>query len=174
VSESVFIGLGANLGDREQALGRAVEALTRIDAVAVLRRSSLYESEPVGPPQPRFLNGVVEIDCGLSPQRLLSILKQVERDLGRTPSVRGGPRAIDLDILLWGQRLVADSHLQIPHLELHKRRFALEPLCELAPDLEHPVLKERLSRLLERLSPQGVVRVHSLEWPGNVAEEDAR
>jgi 2-amino-4-hydroxy-6-hydroxymethyldihydropteridine diphosphokinase len=171
VSDTVYIGLGTNLGDREAQLARAVETLHRIDAVAVSARSSLYDSAPMGPEQPRYLNAVVELECGLAPQRLLGILKQIELDLGRTSRERWGPRELDLDILLWPGRLVADPNLQIPHLELHKRRFVLEPLCEIAPELRHPVLGESVERLLAALSSQDVVRVDSPHWPVPVAEE---
>jgi 2-amino-4-hydroxy-6-hydroxymethyldihydropteridine diphosphokinase len=165
VSDSVYIGLGSNLGDREENLLRAVEALSRIDAVAVLGSSSLYESAPVGPAQPRFLNAVVRLECGLTPQQLLGILKHIEMDLGRTPSTRWGPRTIDLDILLWGDQVVADPGLQIPHVSLHNRRFALEPLCELDPDAWHPVLRARAQEMLSRLAPQDVVRYEAVRWP---------
>jgi 2-amino-4-hydroxy-6-hydroxymethyldihydropteridine diphosphokinase len=168
VSESVYIGLGSNQGDREGFLRQAVSALGSIDAAAVLGCSSLYDSAPVGPPQPRFLNAVVHLECGLSPQRLLTILKQIEQDLGRKQNVpRWSERAIDLDILLWDGRLIADANLQIPHLELHKRRFALEPLCELAPNIHHPLLGVRVTELLRNLGPQDVIRLESEQWSGS-------
>ncbi len=165
MNETVYIGLGSNLGDREAALLSALDALRRIDAVTVLRCSSLYESAPVGPPQPRYLNAVVELDCQLQPRQLLAILKQIERDLGRTPTNRWGPRAIDLDILLWVGRVVAEHDLQVPHLELHNRRFALEPLCELAPEAEHGVLGRPVFSLLLQLRHQDVTRLSSANWP---------
>jgi 2-amino-4-hydroxy-6-hydroxymethyldihydropteridine diphosphokinase len=175
VSERVYIGLGSNMGDREDALCRAVEALSRIDAVAVLRRSSLYDTAPIGPAQSRFLNAVVEIEAGLLPQRLFGILKQIEKDLGRMDSKRWAPRPIDLDILLWEGRLIAEPNLQVPHLEMHQRRFALEPLCELAAKLRHPVLDASMAELLLRLPPQDVVRVTSPVWESEDAlEEEAR
>ncbi|MFZ5468716.1 MAG: 2-amino-4-hydroxy-6-hydroxymethyldihydropteridine diphosphokinase [Myxococcota bacterium] len=165
MSEIVYIGLGSNLGDRERNLGWAAAALSRIDAAAVLSCSSLYDSAPVGPPQPRYLNAVVELECALSPQRLLTILKQIETDLGRTPAGRWAPRTVDLDILLWEGRVVADVNLQIPHLELHKRRFALEPLCELAPAAHHPLLGASVGELLAALGPQDVVRIDTALRP---------
>jgi 2-amino-4-hydroxy-6-hydroxymethyldihydropteridine diphosphokinase len=163
---NVYVGLGSNEGDRERHLVTALEALSRIDAVAVLRCSSLFDSAPVGPPQPRYLNAVVALDCGLPPQRLLTILQRIEQDQGRRREVtRWGPRTIDLDILVWEGEVIADPNLQVPHLELHKRRFALEPLVELAPDLRHPVLGTSMKELLARLDPQDVRRLSATQWP---------
>jgi 2-amino-4-hydroxy-6-hydroxymethyldihydropteridine diphosphokinase len=162
---NVYVGLGSNEGDREVQLVSALQALGRIDAVAVLGCSSLFDSAPVGPPQPRYLNAVVALDCGLSPQKLLGILKQIELDLGRRNGPRWGPRPIDLDILLWEGEVVADPNLQVPHLELHKRRFALEPLVELAPEARHPVLRVTMSELLHQLAPQDVRRLMATQWP---------
>ena len=165
MNATVYVGLGSNEGDREALLVAALGALSHIDAVAVLRCSPLFESAPVGPPQPRYLNAVVELECPLSPQRLLCILKQIEKDLGRDPAgPRWGPRPIDLDILLWEGEIVADPNLQVPHLELHKRRFALEPLVELAPRLEHPVLGQPVAELLAQLDPQDVQRCEATQW----------
>jgi 2-amino-4-hydroxy-6-hydroxymethyldihydropteridine diphosphokinase len=163
---NVYVGLGSNEGNREGNLVAALEALTRIDAVIVQRCSSLFDSAAVGPDQPRFLNAVVGLDCGLPPQRLLTILQRIELDLGRRrDGVRWGPRTIDLDILLWDGEVVADPNLQVPHLELHKRRFALEPLAELAPELKHPVLGVTVKELLVRLDPQDVRRLTATQWP---------
>jgi 2-amino-4-hydroxy-6-hydroxymethyldihydropteridine diphosphokinase len=166
VSANVYVGLGSNEGDREGHLVSALQALSRIDAVAVLRCSSLFDSAPVGPSQPRFLNAVVALECGLPPARLLTILQRIEQDLGRRrDGVRWGPRPIDLDILLWEGEVVAEPHLQVPHLELHKRRFALEPLAELAPELQHPVLGATVKELLSHLAPQDVRRLMATQWP---------
>ncbi len=164
MNERVYIGLGSNLGQREQLLREAVTALGLIDDAGVLRVSSLYDSAPVGPPQPRYLNAVVELECGLPPMRLLGILQQIEVDLGRIPAKRWTERSIDLDILLWGERVVAEPRLQIPHLELHQRRFALEPLCELAPELRHPLLGVQVKQLLQNLGPQDVVKLDPFPW----------
>jgi len=165
VSDTVYVGLGSNEGDREAHLVAALTALSRIDAVAVLSCSSLFDSAPVGPPQPRFLNAVVALECGLPPQRLLCILQQIEKDLGRRREERWGPRTIDLDILFWEEQVVADPQLQVPHLELHKRRFVLEPMAELAPDLKHPVLGVTVKELLGKLAPQDVRRSEATWWP---------
>lgn len=165
MSDLVHIGLGSNLGDREQHLLLAAQALSRIDAVSVLRHSGLFDSAPVGPEQPRYLNAVVEVECELPPERLLAILKQIEVDLGRTPGERWGPRPIDLDILLWGTTIVASPKLQVPHLHLHQRRFALEPLSELVPDAMHPVLGVTIRQLLERVPAQDCSRHVGALWP---------
>jgi len=165
VSDLVHIGLGSNLGDREGNLLLAVQALSRIDAASVLRHSALFDSAPVGPDQPRFLNAVVEMECDLPPERLLTILKHIEVDLGRKPGERWGPRPIDLDILLWGSTIVASPALQVPHLHLHKRRFALEPLCQLAPGARHPVLGATIEDLLRRAPAQDVSRHVGSVWP---------
>jgi 2-amino-4-hydroxy-6-hydroxymethyldihydropteridine diphosphokinase len=163
VSGKVFIGIGSNLGDREANLFSAVDALRRMDVVAVTRCSSIYESAPVGPSQPRFLNAVIELECDLDPERLLTLLKQLETDLGRQRRKRWGPREIDLDILLWDDRVVAEPRLQIPHLELHKRRFVVEPLCELAPELRHPITGELVKNMLPKLTSQDVVKLQSVQ-----------
>jgi len=166
LSTNVYVGLGSNEGDREAHLVAALQALSRIDAVAVLRCSSLFDSAPVGPSQPRFLNAVVALECCLPPLRLLTILKRIEEDLGRRrDGERWGPRPIDLDILVWDGEVVAEPNLQVPHLELHKRRFALEPLAEIAPELQHPVLGVTVKEMLSHLAPQDVRRLMATQWP---------
>lgn len=165
MSERVYIGLGSNLGQREERLIAALRALRHIDAVALLRVSSLYESAPVGPPQPRYLNAVAEVACDLPPQRLLAILQQIEREQGRERAERWGPRTLDLDLLLWEGRIVADPMLQIPHLGLHRRRFVLEPLAELCPQSVHPILGKTVRELLAGLEPQDVCCLAPPAWP---------
>lgn len=166
MSDTVYVGLGSNEGDREAHLVAALESLSRIDAVAVLHTSSLYESAPIGPAQPRYLNAAVALACDLAPQRLLAICKHIERERGRTRGgPRWGPRPLDLDILLWEERVIADATLQVPHLQVHKRRFALQPLLELCPDLRHPILGRTVSELLAALEPQDVLPHESPHWP---------
>ena len=132
-----YVGLGANLGDREATIRRAVELVGELDGVAVVGVSSLRETEPWGPvEQPRYLNGAVAVETDLPPRELLEALLDVERRLGRArdDEERWGPRTIDLDLLLYGDLVLDEPGLDVPHPRLHERRFALEPLAELAPD----------------------------------------
>jgi 2-amino-4-hydroxy-6-hydroxymethyldihydropteridine diphosphokinase len=135
-----YLGLGANLGDREGTLRAAVAALEATEGVRVAAVSSLRETDPVGyRDQPRFLNGAVAVDTTLGPRELLDALLAVERSLGRTrDGPRFGPRTIDLDLLLYGEESVDEPGLTIPHPRLHERAFALEPLAELDPGLVVP------------------------------------
>jgi 2-amino-4-hydroxy-6-hydroxymethyldihydropteridine diphosphokinase len=129
-----YIGLGANLGDREGTIRAAVAALPGVVAVSELR-----ETDPVGvTEQPAFLNGAVALETRLSPRDLLEALLAVERDLGRERRERWGPRTIDLDLLLYGGQTIDEPGLTVPHPRLHERRFALEPLAELDPELVVP------------------------------------
>lgn len=155
----VYLGLGSNLGDRARHLAQAVRLLARTPGIALHGCSSLWESAPIGPEQPDFLNAAVAIETEVAPRRLLEICKGIERELGRAPGgPRWGPRTVDIDLLL-ADNIIAEPQLQVPHLELHKRAFALLPLCELAPDATHPVLCEGLKQLLARLGDQRVRRI---------------
>ena len=136
-----FVGLGANLGDPAAQVERALELLAAEDGVEVVAVSSLRETDPVGyEEQPRFLNGAAELETTLSAHELLERLLAIERELGRVrgEGPRFGPRTIDLDLLLFGDEVVAEPGLDVPHPRLHERRFALEPLAELDPALELP------------------------------------
>jgi len=135
-----YIGLGANLGDREVTLPSAVAALDATEGVQVVAVSSFRETEPVGYlDQPTFLNGAAAVETTLSPRELLDALLAVERSLGRTrEGPRFGPRTIDLDLLLYGDESVDEPGLTVPHPRLHERAFALEPLAELDPGLVVP------------------------------------
>jgi 2-amino-4-hydroxy-6-hydroxymethyldihydropteridine diphosphokinase len=135
-----YVGLGANLGDREAAIRRALVLLGERPGVKIVLVSTLRETEPVGLlDQPRFLNGVAMIETTLDPQDLLAALLDVELGLGRNRNgVRFGPRTIDLDVLLYGDRVVDEPGLTVPHPRLHERAFALEPLAELDPALHIP------------------------------------
>ena len=135
-----FIGLGANLGPREVTLLRAVDLLAADSGIDVLEISQLRETDPVGDvEQPSFLNGAVAVETTLSPRELLNVLLRVERELGRVrDGERWGPRTIDLDLLLYGNEIVDEESLRVPHPRLHERRFALEPLTDLEPELAIP------------------------------------
>jgi 2-amino-4-hydroxy-6-hydroxymethyldihydropteridine diphosphokinase len=136
-----FVGLGANLGDPRGQIEEAVELLRAEPGVEVVAVSTLRETDPVGyEDQPRFVNGAVELRTTLGPRELLARLLAIELRLGRVrgEGPRFGPRAIDLDLLLYGDEVVDEPGLQIPHPRLHERRFALEPLAELDPALEIP------------------------------------
>jgi len=129
-----YVGLGANLGDRERTLRAAVEALASNPRIEVLAVSSLRETDPVGPimEQPRFLNGAVALETSLSARSLLAVLLQIEAAHGRTrEGPAGGPRTLDLDLLLYGDDRIDAPGLQVPHPRLHERAFVLEPLREL-------------------------------------------
>jgi 2-amino-4-hydroxy-6-hydroxymethyldihydropteridine diphosphokinase len=136
-----FVGIGSNLGDSRALIAAALELLGAEDGVEVVAVSSLRETDPVGyEDQPRFLNGAAELETELGPHDLLARLLAVERELGRVrgEGPRFGPRTIDLDLLLYGRRIVDAPGLQVPHPRLHERGFALEPLAELDPTLEVP------------------------------------
>jgi 2-amino-4-hydroxy-6-hydroxymethyldihydropteridine diphosphokinase len=141
-----YVGVGANLGDRRATIEEAVALLEGVVATSELR-----ETDPVGvTDQPAFLNGAVAIETDLSPRELLDLLLAVERRLGRERRERWGPRTIDLDLLLYGDETIDEAGLTVPHPRLHERRFALEPLAELDPDLVVPG-RGRVSELLARL-----------------------
>jgi 2-amino-4-hydroxy-6-hydroxymethyldihydropteridine diphosphokinase len=141
-----FVGVGANLGDRRATIAEAIGLLE-----GVLAKSDLRETDPVGvTDQPAFLNGAVVIETDLSPRELLETLLTVERRLGRERRERWGPRTIDLDLLLYGDETIDEPGLTVPHPRLHERRFVLEPLAELDPELVVPG-RGRVSDLLSEL-----------------------
>jgi 2-amino-4-hydroxy-6-hydroxymethyldihydropteridine diphosphokinase len=146
-----YVGLGANLGPKEVTLLRAVDLLAAEDGIEVLELSELRETAPVGVvDQPEFLNGALALETSLAPRELLEVLLRVERELGRVRGERWGPRTIDLDLLVYGDETVDEPGLRVPHPRLHERRFALEPLAELEPELQIPGLgavSEALARL---------------------------
>jgi 2-amino-4-hydroxy-6-hydroxymethyldihydropteridine diphosphokinase len=134
-----YVGLGANLGPKEVTLLRAVDLLAAEDGIEVLELSELRETAPVGVvDQPEFLNGALAVETSLAPRDLLDVLLRVERELGRVREERWGPRTIDLDLLVYGDETVDEPGLRVPHPRLHERRFALEPLAEIEPELAIP------------------------------------
>ena len=155
----VFLGLGTNLGDREANLRMAVESIIE-NIGPVVRSSSVYETEPWGfRTEDLFLNMVTEVETKLKPSGLLGRMLMIEANMGRLRSGKGySSRIIDLDILLYGEKIMDSKSLVIPHPKLHERRFVLVPLCEIAPDLVHPVLKKDIKTLLKECRDIGEVR----------------
>jgi len=152
--KTVFLGLGSNVGEREQMLQAAVDALHARD-LRIERLSSVYETEPMEVRDQRwFLNLVAEARTELFPQQLLARVSKVEQALGRRRLTPKGPRTIDIDILLYGNFVVRTAALNIPHARLAERRFVLAPMVELAPDLRDPVSRKSMRELLGAVSGQ--------------------
>ena len=154
--KTAYLSLGSNLDDREANLRRAIELLASPE-IRIKRTSSLYETEPQDlPHQPWFLNIAVEIETSLFPLQLLARIQRIEKELGRQRIVPKGPRTIDIDILLFGNFAIDSAKLQVPHPRMNDRRFVLEPLAELVPDLRHPVNRRTIREMLGETAGQFV------------------
>jgi 2-amino-4-hydroxy-6-hydroxymethyldihydropteridine diphosphokinase len=152
-----YLSLGSNVGDRAANLKLAIERLGEMGTVIAV--SSFYETEPVEVTgQPWFLNCAVALDTEKMPKQLLAGVLEIEQDMGRKRLQKKGPRTIDIDILLFGTSIVETKGLTIPHPAMHERRFVLEPLAEIAPEVRHPVFKRTVREMRESLPPGQAVR----------------
>jgi 2-amino-4-hydroxy-6-hydroxymethyldihydropteridine diphosphokinase len=160
MSEIVYLSLGSNLGNREGYLQKATEQLSQTRGLRFLAQSSLYHSMPVDCQVgcPEFMNKVLQLESTLDPEQLLAIAEQLERDLGRTQKGFNVDRVIDIDIILFGDRIFRNERLEIPHPRMSQRAFVLIPLCEIAPDLRDPRSGELFCDLLKSIGVQGVIK----------------
>ncbi len=150
----VYLGIGSNIGDREDNCLKAISLLEE-NGLKITKRSSLHETEPWGVKnQPQFVNMAVEAETDLSPRELLVILKKIENAMGRLPEKKWGPRIIDIDILMYDDLKINEADLTVPHPLMHERAFVLVPLSEIAPEKVHPALHKTISELLnQKTSP---------------------
>ncbi len=154
---TVYLALGSNLGERLENLNQAMQYLA--EQVSISTHSEIYETPPWGVvDQPRFLNQVVKGKTSLTPHRLLDFIKSIEKKMGRVDTYRYGPRKIDIDILLYGRRIVDTHRLLVPHPHMHERAFVLVPLADIAPTLVIPDQILTVSELLKSLDQSGIVR----------------
>jgi len=155
----IYLSLGSNLGDRAQNLERAIVALPGA-GVRVLRRSAIYQTDPVDfLDQPLFLNCVLEAETSLPPEKLLKELQGIERRMGSKKLIASGPRIIDLDVIFYGSLALSNGEIEIPHPRMADRRFVLVPLAELEPTLVHPVLHATVTELLEMTKDRSGVKI---------------
>jgi len=155
---NVFLLLGGNLGNRQGYLQKAID-LIETELGTVAKKSSIYETEAWGKTdEPNYLNQVVQVNTMLSARQVLDNILQIETRMGRVREEKWGSRIIDIDILFYGQDIISESGLIVPHPELHNRRFTLEPLGEIAPDLEHPILKKSIFLLKIELKDNLIVK----------------
>lgn len=165
---TAYLGLGSNVGDREEYIEQAVFLLEKNPGIQVTKRSTNYETEPEGgSDQPPFINAALEIRTKLLPAKLLEICQEIETALGREREVEWGPRTIDIDILLYGDLIVSEDKLQVPHPLMHERLFVLKPLREIALHAVHPVLEKTIEALYdERKAEAGAGEKYDDDLPG--------
>ena len=157
MQKTVYLSLGSNIGDRASNLQSAIEKISTLGEV--ISQSSLYETEPVEVSgHPWYLNCAVALKTEKMPKQLMSALLAIEQDMGRRRSHEKMPRKIDIDILLFGNSVIQSKELTVPHPEMHRRRFVLEPLAEIAAEVRHPVLKRTIGELLNALPAGQAVR----------------
>jgi len=159
---TVYVSLGSNLGDRLQYLKGAIGRIEEAEKISIKKLSAVYETQPVGyENQGWFLNLVLEVETSLDPLSLLDHLLSIEDQLGRKREEKWGPRSIDVDILLYNNQVVDSERLTIPHPRMHKRKFVLILLAQIAPQLLHPLLKKSMSELIENCEDKSVVKLYS-------------
>ncbi|MGB5219208.1 MAG: 2-amino-4-hydroxy-6-hydroxymethyldihydropteridine diphosphokinase [Smithella sp.] len=155
-----YIGIGSNLGKSIKNCREAIENLSRVKEIKLITTSSFYKTEPVGiEDQDFFINAVIEIKTDLPVYHLMQTLQNIENDMGRVRDMKGGPRIIDLDLLFYGQHVISEQNLIVPHPEIHKRRFVLEPLCEIASYFIHPSFGVSIRGLKDRLCDNKLVEI---------------
>ncbi len=148
---AVYIGLGSNIGQRKKNILRSIGLIKKTGKFRLTRRSSFYETKPLGPVQRDFINACVKAETILSGKEVLKELKKIEKLMGRTKTKRWGPRIIDLDLLFYGSKVIKERGLIVPHKEIQNRFFVLDPLCEIAPRLKHPALNKNVLALKNKL-----------------------
>ena len=161
---TAYLGLGSNLGNRPANLQGAIDRLKLADGIAVTAVSHVYETAPAdGPKQPDYLNAALEIETDRCALEIIDLCMAIEKSLGRTRTVRWGPRTIDIDILLYGAAYIEDERLTIPHPRMHERAFVLVPLADIAGPAVHPVLKKTVGELLSGMDSTDVRRVENVQ-----------
>jgi len=155
-SHAIYIALGSNVGDREANLKKALALLIETPHVNIRRISSFIENPAVGGPEdsPDFLNAAIEVTTTLSPHALMKRLLEIEREMGRSREKKWEPRCIDLDLLLFGDQIISDDTLIVPHPLMHERKFVIQPLAEIAPNVVHPTLEIPISMIMDNLAHQ--------------------
>ncbi len=164
MGHTAYIGIGSNIGDKINLCKKAISEILRLDSNKIIAKSSLYKTKPIGfTDQDWFVNGVIKIETELKPLDLLYGLKNIEFHLGRKRTFHWGPRTIDLDILLFDERVITTGELKIPHPHLHERQFVLVPLVEIDRNIFHPIFKKTVGELLEDLiEDQGVEKISDI------------